>query len=301
MLDKKFLGFVGFGEAAFGITMGLKSEGFEYITAYDKAYQQPPQSKIITERAKTAEIELLPSVEKVLEVSNMVISATSASEAVNVANAAAPFLRKGDIFVDVNAACPDTMKEVFDILRKTDCIFVDVAMMADVKSNRHKVPMFVSGPGAERFENLMSPYGMNIRIVGDAPGQASAIKMVRSVFTKGVEALLMEVFTAAQEYKIVDLTMENLAKSMDSTTFEKRANVLLGKTAIHSARRIHEMEDVIKTLNSLGVDSIMSRATLENFIRIERLGLNEYFSGETPQDYKQVLEAISKSPNPKLQ
>ena len=295
MLDKKFLGFVGFGEAAFGITMGLKSEGFEYITAYDKAYQQPPQSKIITERAKTAEIELLPSVEKVLEVSNMVISATSASEAVNVANAAAPFLRKGDIFVDVNAACPDTMKEVFDILRKTDCIFVDVAMMADVKSNRHKVPMFVSGPGAERFENLMSPYGMNIRIVGDAPGQASAIKMVRSVFTKGVEALLMEVFTAAQEYKIVDLTMENLAKSMDSTTFEKRANVLLGKTAIHSARRIHEMEDVIKTLNSLGVDSIMSRATLENFIRIERLGLNEYFSGETPQDYKQVLEAISMS------
>ena len=301
MLDKKFLGFVGFGEAAFGITMGLKSEGFEYITAYDKAYQQPPQSKIITERAKTAEIELLPSVEKVLEVSNMVISATSASEAVNVANAASPFLSKGDIFVDVNAACPDTMKEVFDILRKTDCIFVDVAMMADVKSNRHKVPMFVSGPGAERFENLMSPYGMNIRIVGDAPGQASAIKMVRSVFTKGVEALLMEVFTAAQEYKIVDLTMENLAKSMDSTTFEKRANVLLGKTAIHSARRIHEMEDVIKTLNSLGVDSIMSRATLENFIRIERLGLNEYFSGETPQDYKQVLEAISKSPNPKLQ
>ncbi len=295
MLDKKFLGFVGFGEAAFGITMGLKSDGFEHITAYDKAYQQPPQSKIITERAKTAEIELLPSVEKVLEVSNMVISATSASEAVNVANAAAPFLIGNDIFVDVNAACPDTIIAVSNILKKTDCIFVDVAMMADVKSNRHKVPMFVSGPGAERFENLMSPYGMNIRIVGDAPGQASAIKMVRSVFTKGVEALLMEVFTAAQEYKIVDLTMENLAKSMDSTTFEKRANVLLGKTAIHSARRIHEMEDVIKTLNSLGVDSIMSKATLENFIRIERLGLNEYFSGETPEDYKQVLEAISVS------
>ena len=295
MSDKKFLGFVGFGEAAFGITMGLKSEGFEHITAYDRAYQQPPQSKIITERAKTANIELLPSVEKVLEVSNMVISATSASEAVNVANAAAPFLSKSDIFVDVNAACPDTMKEVFDILRKTDCIFVDVAMMADVKSNRHKVPMFVSGPGAERFEKLMSPFNMNIKIVGEAPGQASAIKMVRSVYTKGIEALLIEAFTAAQEYKIVDLTMENLAESMDGTAFEKRANVLLGKTAIHSARRIHEMEDVIKTLKSLGVDPIMSRATLENFIRIDRLGLNEYFSGETPQDYRQVLEAISLS------
>jgi 3-hydroxyisobutyrate dehydrogenase-like beta-hydroxyacid dehydrogenase len=288
------LGFIGFGEAAFGITMGLKSEGFKHITSYDKAYQQPPQSKIITERAKTAEIELLPSVEKVLEVSDMVVSATSASEAVNVANAAAPFLRKGHIFVDVNAACPDTIIEVFDILRKTGCIFVDVAMMADVKSNRHKVPMFVSGPGAERFENLMSPYGMNIKIVGEETGQASAMKMIRSVFTKGFEALLMEALTAAQEYQIVDLTMENLAKSMDSTTFEKRANVLLGKTAIHSARRIHEMEDVIKTLNSLGVDPVMSRATLENFIRIEQLGLNDYFSGETPQDYRQVLEAVSK-------
>jgi len=95
--------------------------------------------------------------------------------------------------------------------------------------------------------------------------------------------------------------MENLAKSMDNMAFEKRENVLLGKTAIHSARRIHEMEDVIKTLNSLGVDPIMSRATLENFIRIDRLGLNEYFSGETPQDYRQVLEAVSKSRNSKLQ
>jgi len=296
MLEKELsLGFIGFGEAAFGITMGLKSEGFEHITAYDRAYKQPPQSKIITERAKTADIELLPSVEKVLEVSNMVISATSASEAVNVANAAAPFLRKDHIFVDVNAACPDTIIEVSDILKKSDCIFVDVAMMADVKSNRHKVPMFVSGPGAERFEKLMSPFGMNIRIVGEAPGQASAVKMVRSVFSKGVEALLMETFTAAKKYWIVDLMMENLAQSMDSTSFEKRANVLLGKTAIHSARRIHEMEDVIKTLNSLGVDPIMSRATLENFVRIDRLGLNDYFSGETPRDYKQVLEAIELS------
>jgi len=296
MLEKELsLGFIGFGEAAFGITMGLKSEGFEHITAYDRAYKQPPQSKIITERAKTADIELLPSVEKVLEVSNMVISATSASEAVNVANAAAPFLRKDHIFVDVNAACPDTIIEVSDILKKSDCIFVDVAMMADVKSNRHKVPMFVSGPGAGRFEELMSPFGMNIKIVGEAPGQASAVKMVRSVFSKGVEALLMETFTAAKKYRIVDLMMENLAQSMDSTSFEKRANVLLGKTAIHSARRIHEMEDVIKTLNSLGVDPIMSRATLENFVRIDRLGLNDYFSGETPRDYKQVLEAIELS------
>jgi 3-hydroxyisobutyrate dehydrogenase-like beta-hydroxyacid dehydrogenase len=296
MSDKELnLGFIGFGEAAFGITTGLKSEGFKHITSYDKAYQQPPQSKIITERAKTAEIELLPSIEKALEVSNMVISATSASEAVNVANAAAPFLRKDHIFVDVNAACPDTIIEVSDILKKSDCIFVDVAMMADVKSNRHKVPMFVSGPGAERFEALMSPFGMNIKIVGEAPGQASAVKMVRSVFSKGVEALLMETFTAANNYGIVDLMMENLSQSMDSTPFEKRTNVLLGKTAIHSARRIHEMEDVIKTLKSLGVDPIMSRATLENFIRIDRLGLNDYFSGEPPRDYKQVLEAIELS------
>ena len=60
MLEKELsLGFIGFGEAAFGITMGLKSEGFEHITAYDRAYKQPPQSKIITERAKTVAIEHL--------------------------------------------------------------------------------------------------------------------------------------------------------------------------------------------------------------------------------------------------
>ena len=293
MNEELKLGFIGFGEAAFGITMGLKSEGFKHVTAFDKAYQQPPQSKLITERAETAGIELLSSVENVLNVSDMVISATSASEAVNVANAVAPSISGNHIFVDVNAACPETIIEASEILKKTGCIFVDVAMMADVKSNQHKVPMFVSGPGAGQFDRLMSPYGMSIKTVGEETGQASAIKMIRSVFTKGYEALLMEAFTAAQNYNIVDLTMENLAKSMDNTPFEKRADVLLGKTAIHATRRIHEMEDVIKTLIGLGVDPLMSRATLENFIRIERLGLNEYFSGKTPENYKQVLEAVS--------
>jgi len=116
--------------------------------------------------------------------------------------------------------------------------------------------------------------------------------MIRSVFAKGVEALLIEAFTAAHEYGIVDLTMENLAQSMDNTPFENKVNVLLGKTAVHSNRRIHEMEDVIKTLNDLNVDPTMSTATLEVFETVDRYGLKEYFSGETPKDYKKVLKAI---------
>lgn len=86
------LGFIGFGEAAFNIALGLQNEGLSGIIAYDKYWDVAPQSELIQKRAQEAGVELIPSLEEMIEKSEMILSAVSADMAVPLAQGAKPYL-----------------------------------------------------------------------------------------------------------------------------------------------------------------------------------------------------------------
>lgn len=287
------LGFIGFGEAAFEISSGLKAEGFTRLGAYDKFQDQVPISSAIQDRAKETNISLSPSLEILVKSSDVVLSANSSSAAVDVAEEAAPFLNKEKIFVDINAASPETMEQVARVVEKTECRFVDAAVMGPVPKYRHKVPILACGSGAVEWSEMMSPLGMNIQVVGEDAGRASAIKMLRSVYMKSAATALLETCLAAHHYGVVDFVMDSLAETWDNSAFLEMATRLIGGTAIHAGRRVHEMEDVVNTLTHLNVDPIMSQATVELLKWMETLNLRETFSDRLPQDYRSVLDAIS--------
>jgi hypothetical protein len=102
------LGFIGFGEAAFNIAKGLGDEGLKGIIAYDKFWNVEPQSELICERSEEANVELAPSLQAMVDKSEIIFSAVSADMAVSLAQAAKPFLKKDQIYVDINATSPMT-------------------------------------------------------------------------------------------------------------------------------------------------------------------------------------------------
>jgi hypothetical protein len=71
-------------------------------------------------------------------------------------------------------------------------------------------------------------------------------------------------------------------------------NGLVARGVIHSARREHEMVEVIATLDSLKVDATMSKATKAKLGWCTALGLKEYFKGVPPKDYHEILVALDK-------
>src|SRR5262249_29395689 len=75
--------------------------------------------------------------------------------------------------------------------------YVDVAVMAPVHPARHQTPMLLAGPEADAVAPLLAELAMKIAVAGPAIGAAAAIKMVRSVMVKGMEALTYECFVAA--------------------------------------------------------------------------------------------------------
>ena len=70
--------------------------------------------------------------------------------------------------------------------------FVDVALVGVVPSHRARDPALASGAAAERFAELFRPLGMPVEVVGPEPGDAAAIKLLRSVFMKGLAAAAIE-------------------------------------------------------------------------------------------------------------
>jgi len=287
------MAFIGFGEAAYGLTKRLRQAGLrEEVYFFDKLWDTPPYGDVIMKRAAETGAVLLKSIEELMTVSDIVISAVTASVAIIVAENLAPFLSKKHLYVDVNAASPMVKEQISDIVEKTGAAFVDVAMMGAIPVFLHRVPILASGSGALLFKEWMGPFEMRITCIGDKPGQASAIKMFRSIFMKGLVALLLETLNATHRYNVDDTVLESIAETMEKNSFLETVRLLITRGVVHAERRAHEMEEVIKTLEGIDVLPTMSQATREKLYWCSSLGLKEYFGGETPKTLAEVMSAI---------
>ncbi len=287
------LAFIGFGEAGYGLTKGLRQAGLrEEIYFFDKLWDTPPYGDVIMKRAAETGAVLLKSVEELMTISDIVISCVTTSFAISVAESTEPLLSKKHLYVDVNAASPMVKERISDIVTRTGAAFVDAAMMGAIPVFLHRVPILASGNGAALFKECMEPFEMRITRIGDKPGQASAIKMFRSIFMKGLVALLLETLNATHRYDVDDTVLESLAETMEKSSFLETVRLLVTRGVVHAERRAHEMEEVIKTLEGIDVLPTMSQATKEKLSWCSSLGLKEHFGGETPKTLTEVLNAI---------
>lgn len=292
---QKSLGFIGMGEAAFNIARGLKKEGFPLIFAYDKFWNMEPQSALIKKRADEAGVALTPSMEEMIKHSGFVMSAVSANLALPLAEAAAPYLSAGQVYIDLNAASPMTKEKVYAAISGTGANFCDVAVMGPVPNYGHKVPILACGDGAQTFFETFKPYGMDITYIGEKEGSASALKMFRSIFMKGFVMLLVEAALAGHRYGVEDEVMASIIETLESEdSTAKLLSGLMCRGVIHSERREHEMDEVIATMQELKMDYIMSRAGKEKLRWCTEQGFREYFNGIPPQDYHEILTAYDK-------
>jgi len=286
------LGFIGFGGAGHGIAKGLRQAGLEEVHYHDRMQETPPYAEVIGRHA--AEIGAIQAVTfgELLSRVEVVISCVTGAMAVSVADEAAPFLGPGHLYADVNTAAPRVKEEVASIVERTGAAFVDAAMMGAIPTFLHRVPILASGSGAGRFKESMQPYGMNIRLIGEKPGQASAIKMFRSIFMKGLLSLFLETLTATHRYGVDETVLASIAESLDGVPFVETVRLQMTKGAVNAERMAHEMEEVVATLEELGVPAGMSRAAREKLLWCAGFGLRERFSGELPSTLTEVLQAM---------
>lgn len=285
------LGFIGFGEAAFELSVGLKQEGLEKILAHDVMLDHPTFGPQIKERAIQAQVELRSNPEGVLNEVDVVMVAVPADKAYEVSEVLKLHLKKDCIYVDVSASTPVVKQNINKNIQEKKAFFVDAAMLGPLPVYKHKVPISASGNGVDRLIALMTPYGMDITKVSENPGDASAIKLVRSIYMKGVAALYLELLEAAHEFNIEELVLDSISETMDSKSFKETMNRLVTGTSIHALRRSIELDGSIQMLEASNLNSVMSKAAKNKLERLATFNLKEKFKGQKPNHWLEVIKA----------
>ena len=285
------LGFIGFGEVGFEMAKGYGKEGLEGILAFDVMQGHAVYGSLVKERVEASGVTLVASPEEVLQQVDVAIVAVPGDKALQTAKGIKSLLQRGTIYVDVSAASPGVKRAIWEEIKDSGVAFVDGAMLGPLPVYQHKVPTLISGNGSDLFLELMRPYHMDLEKVSDVPGEATGIKLIRSIFMKGLPALFVEVLEAASIMKVDHLVLKSLATTMNACSFEQTFNRLVTGSAVHAERRAHEMENVIEMLESIDVKPTMSQATFERLSWLASKNLKEKFGGKTPKQWQEVVTA----------
>jgi len=285
------LGFIGFGEVGFEMAQGFGAAGLKGILAYDLLQNHPAYGALVAERVRVSGVTMCSTPQALLDNVDVVIVAVPGGKALETAKQQKHLLKKRTIYADVSASSPETKRQIWDEIKETGVMFVDGAMLGSLTLYQNKVPTLVSGNGSDLFMERMSPYGMDLEKVSDIPGEATAIKLVRSIFMKGLPALLVEMLEAASVMKVDHLVLKSIAATMNACSFEETMNRLVTGSAVHAERRAHEMENVVEMMESIQVQPTMSRATQERLTWLAGKKIKEKFGGKTPKEWQQVVKA----------
>lgn len=250
--------FVGFGEAGQACAKGLQSAAFR-IAAYDLKLDADKDGHCLQAMSR---LDVSPCSLDGLGGAKLVICLVTADQALVAAKAAAPHLAPGAFWFDGNSCSPGTKKQAADVIAAAGGRYVDLALMAPVYPRMHRTPMLASGPDAVAGAAALAELGMAATVVGERVGQASAIKMLRSVIIKGLEALTAESFLAARAAGVEGAVIASLQASDPGFDWAGRGAYNLDRMLVHGARRAAEMAEVAVTLREMGLPDRMAQATM---------------------------------------
>lgn len=259
-------GFMGFGEAARAFASGWAGATGP-VLAHDIKLDDPLQAAAM--QAACAAHGATPVTSGGLAGCGLIFCLVTADQAVAAASAAPP-LGEGSLWLDGNSCSPGSKAKAAALIGAG---YVDMAIMAPVHPGRHRTPILLSGPQAEAAARRLRALDMVVEVVGDRVGQASTIKMLRSVIIKGMEALTAESFLAARRAGVEGRVLSSLLASDPGIDWPMRGAYNLERMLTHGPRRAAEMREVARTLRELGLPDDMARATADWQDRLGALAL----------------------------
>ena len=283
------IGFIGFGEAASSIAMGLRQEGVTGMVCYDAMQEVPKFKEGFDKKAEAAGALKKATAIEVCRCADLVISATPSNYAYSAAEGAAPGAHEGMIFMDTSTATPKDKKRIAELMEAHGASFVDAAMMGTLLKDKHQVPMLLCGSGATKAKELLDPLHMRLTLVEGEPGTATSIKFIRSITAKGLSCLLIESFQAAKKFGVTE-TIQNSFLDSFGPGFQKIMDGYISGAVIHAARRQHEMENVVDFLKSEDLPYTMADATRAKLQWIDENHVKDLFEDGVPRDFKKVME-----------
>ena len=255
------VGLVGYGEVGRILAEDLRKQGAS-VAAYDLKLDLG-QGDALRDHALVHGVRLADSHAALARGADLVVSAVTASQAVPVAQACAPALGAGAWFLDFNSASPGAKQRAARLVDEAGGRYVEGAVMTSIPPYRIKVPLLLGGPHAAALQPHLTALGFDAKVASETLGVASATKMCRSVMIKGLEAMVIESFTAARHYGVEDAVIASLRETFPAIDWEKQAAYFFQRVIEHGRRRSEEVREVAETVREAGLVPWSAQGTAE--------------------------------------
>lgn len=238
---------LGLGEAGAVYASGLAAHGWT-VTGYDPASVPTPVG--VRREAGPADA---------VRGADLVLSLVGGRHAQSAAEAVAPHLDESAVYADMNAGDPAAKILIADAVGAGR--FADVSVIGPVPRHGIATSVVISGAGATAAAGRFRSFGAEVDDIGGAPGDASARKLLRTTWMKGLGALITEALRAGRAAGAEEWVARQIDGELaDGTATRERLHI---GTAKHAARRAGESDAAVHLLDQLGVAPGMTRATAQ--------------------------------------
>jgi 3-hydroxyisobutyrate dehydrogenase-like beta-hydroxyacid dehydrogenase len=255
------IGLLGYGEVGRILAEDLRERGAS-VCAYDIKLGSE-QGTPLRAHAAAIGVELMQSHANLAARADFIISAVTASQAVRVAEACAPPIKRDAWFLDFNSASPGAKRRAAAAIDGAGGRYVEGAVMTSLPPHRIKVPLLLGGRGARELAPLLVTLGFAAKVASDELGVSSAVKMCRSIMIKGLEAMVIESFATARAYGVEDAVLASLKETFPGIDWEKQGAYFFQRVIEHGRRRAEEVREVAETVREAGLAPWSASGTAE--------------------------------------
>jgi 3-hydroxyisobutyrate dehydrogenase-like beta-hydroxyacid dehydrogenase len=299
------VGLVGYGDVGRILAEDLRKRGVSVAT-YDIKLGTSGDVPL-RQHAAQHDVSLADSHAELASHADFIISAVTANQTVAVAESCAPAIKRQAFFLDFNSASPGAKLKAASLIDAGGARYVEGAVMNAIAPYRIRVPLLLGGPSAPALQPLLVALGFEATVASEKLGVASATKMCRSVMVKGIEAMVIESFTAARAYGVEDQVVASLAETFPGVDWEKQGAYFFQRVIQHGRRRAEEMREAAATVREAGLEPWSAAGTAERQAWMADLADARVFEGSNPVrsgwrgEADRVLDAVKSGSSARLQ
>ncbi len=243
----KTVGILSPGDMGHTVGQRLKSNGLRVVA------HLADRSARTRGLAAKAGIEEVDSYDALVEEADIVLCILVPAEAGAAAQKVADaLLRTGAdlLYADCNAIAPQTTVEIGETITEAGGRFADASIIGPPPRGEGATRFYASGTHANELAKL-NEYGLDVPVISDRIGDASAIKMCYAGLTKGLTALCVELLVAAEALGIREALFAEY--NLSQAAMLKRMEGGLPGMPPKSRRWVGEMEEISATMAGVGM------------------------------------------------
>lgn len=274
-----------------GHTVGqvLGSNGLRVITCLQGRSER---TRSLAERAN---IEDVPTYQALVTEAHVILSILVPAQAKAAARLVAQAISETGaevVYADCNAIAPRTTREIGEMITSAGGRYVDASIIGGPPRRKGTTRLYASGPDTRAFEAL-NRYGLDVIVLGEEIGLASAIKMCYAALTKGLTALCTELLTAAEALGVSEALRREFQMSQ-AALYERMERGLPGMPT-KSRRWVGEMEEISRTFEHVGLTPkiLAGAADMYRFVGATHLADRTPEDPEPPPLLAQMISTLA--------